>query len=593
MQITPESIVSPREIKSNDRLRIIRGAAGSQDGEISVDILLPPADGNAAFSAVLETYCGLREAGCPLAPQVLSVSPDGSDNPFVAIKTPSGKSLYGIVAKDGALGTRSVLRVARSVAGAMQSICASFRCVNRNIKPDNLFIDEKGHIVIGDFTLATVPPGAPSGAEDEGLSITGTPNYISPEQVAGASLDERSDMYSLGMTLYFLATGKAPFGSASPEEVLSLQRSGALDDPRLANPSLSDSAASLIHALTMKDRINRHASWEDVLADIALAEAGKPLAIVIPKDAPATVPCLPRRRAPAATPQKAQAMRQQAPRRGEGMGGAAYRQRMEALTGQNKKPSPPVAVRFVLWTILLAWFLVLWNARIGNPAKIAQLDFLAEKLAERPPVHNGGVRLVMPAGNPAPGAAKRPAAHAAASRPAKQDAEKPRPPSSQAAKQKPAAEEEPDVLSWSAPVLEKIAKRDFAAAARLARESKTATGLEVAQMLDRVPDAGVAVAREIMKHEGRSVEITYMGKQRELVPISASGSHVTTSFNGRTVTIDASTLSPVEMLKWLEETDGAPGHVLALAFALEISDRSATLRHAQQAGPAIYRLIGK
>ena len=117
---------------------------------------------------------------------------------------------------------RSAIAMAAQIAAALQTIHRA-GVIHSDIKPANVFITERGRIKILDFGLATTTdaPAAGSGAGRAAAhDVLGTASYIAPERILGATVDERSDLFSLGAVLYEMAFGRSPFAAATPAEVI-------------------------------------------------------------------------------------------------------------------------------------------------------------------------------------------------------------------------------------------------------------------------------------------------------------------------------------------------------------------------------------
>jgi serine/threonine-protein kinase len=119
-------------------------------------------------------------------------------------------SLTTLLESRGPLDEPTLIRIATDVAAGLQ-FAHGRGIVHRDVKLDNVLLDTGGRAVIGDFGIARLVSGAPpvTGAR----FTVGTPQYVSPEQARGLPLDGRSDVYSLGVTLYEAATGTLPFNS--------------------------------------------------------------------------------------------------------------------------------------------------------------------------------------------------------------------------------------------------------------------------------------------------------------------------------------------------------------------------------------------
>ena len=156
----------------------------------------------------------------------------------------------------GPLPESEVVRVGLDVAAALATAHAG-GVVHRDIKPDNILIGPHGEFVVADFGLARAL------SADPGLSaqqVMGTPHYFSPEQARGAELDGRSDLYSLGVTLFRAATGRLPFEG---EEWYAVARQHIEAAPPLAReytPSLTPEFEAVVDRLLRKDATGRYAT---------------------------------------------------------------------------------------------------------------------------------------------------------------------------------------------------------------------------------------------------------------------------------------------------------------------------------------------
>ena len=190
---------------------------------------------------------------------------------------------------DGTAGTRLASRgrwppaeVARIGVESADALAAAHArgVIHLDIKPDNILLDADGHAAVADFGIARVVAAT---ASSEPGSSSGTPHYMSPEQVAGDRLDGRSDVYSLGLVLYELATGNRPIRGNSAREVMANQVRQA---PRPLSEALPEMPLALARTITRalaKDPAERWGSAGE-MAD-ALRAANAPDQLLTPQQA--------------------------------------------------------------------------------------------------------------------------------------------------------------------------------------------------------------------------------------------------------------------------------------------------------------------
>ncbi len=150
-----------------------------------------------------------------------------------------------------------IKRVITQVGDALD--CAhAHGLVHRDIKPSNILLDNRGNCLLADFGIAKILEGADT------LTVTGavmgTPKYMSPEQGMGNPIDGRSDIYSLGVVLYEMATGQAPFEAETPLAVVIKHIHDPLPIPNKLNPSIPESLQRMIFRAMHKEPSGRFAN---------------------------------------------------------------------------------------------------------------------------------------------------------------------------------------------------------------------------------------------------------------------------------------------------------------------------------------------
>jgi serine/threonine protein kinase len=136
--------------------------------------------------------------------------------------------------------------------------------VHRDVKPSNVLIDERGNCQLTDFGIAKIVEGATHLTRTGGT--VGTPAYMSPEQIRGETLDGRSDIYSLGIVLYEMATGRQPFRAETPPAVFVKHLHDPLPPPRKFNQNLPEAFERVILKALSKDREHRFRTASEMVA---------------------------------------------------------------------------------------------------------------------------------------------------------------------------------------------------------------------------------------------------------------------------------------------------------------------------------------
>jgi eukaryotic-like serine/threonine-protein kinase len=192
---------------------------------------------------------------------------------YLVMEYVEGKTLKELLPSSGALDEETALHIAMQMARALAYANQS-GIVHRDIKPDNILVTADQVAKLCDFGLAK------QSEEDSGLTqagmAMGTPHYISPEQARGETdIDIRGDIYSLGATLYRVATGATPFSGPTAAVVMTKHLSEQLPWPQDVNPDVSDGVSRVIEKMMAKDRASRYSTPEELIADLELVIDGK------------------------------------------------------------------------------------------------------------------------------------------------------------------------------------------------------------------------------------------------------------------------------------------------------------------------------
>ena len=138
--------------------------------------------------------------------------------PLIAMELLPGDTLKDRVRRDGTLSSRAAVDAILQVIDGLEAALAG-GILHRDVKPSNCFLDHDGTVKVGDFGLS-IPVADDGSLFARRSSFEGTPEFASPEQIAGESIDARADIYSVGATLFFLLAGRTPFEAADLNALL-------------------------------------------------------------------------------------------------------------------------------------------------------------------------------------------------------------------------------------------------------------------------------------------------------------------------------------------------------------------------------------
>lgn len=184
------------------------------------------------------------------------------DTEYIVMEFVDGINLKQYLKKKGVLSWKEALHFATQIARAL-SHAHSKGIIHMDIKPQNIMLPKDGTVKVADFGIAMVENAPEQPDSDEAV---GSIHYISPEQARGESIDARTDIYSLGVVLYEMLTGKLPYDGATAAEVAVQQMSLMPDAPTALNPEIPEELEEITLKAMQIDPAERYQSAEDMLA---------------------------------------------------------------------------------------------------------------------------------------------------------------------------------------------------------------------------------------------------------------------------------------------------------------------------------------
>jgi len=239
---------------------------------VAVKVLSPQYAGDANFVARFRREA--QSAARLNHPNLVSVYDTGTDDGvhFIVMEYVDAKTLADYLAGGGRIMPERAIEITQAVCDAL-SMAHAHGIIHRDIKPANIMITSKGDVKVTDFGIARVISGADTLAQT--AAVLGTASYLSPEQAQSQSVDQRSDIYSLGVVLYEMVTGRPPFSGDSPVMVASKHVLEQPTPPSKLNSDVSSALEAVIMKAMSKNPDNRYQDADEMRADLERARLGQ------------------------------------------------------------------------------------------------------------------------------------------------------------------------------------------------------------------------------------------------------------------------------------------------------------------------------
>jgi serine/threonine protein kinase len=211
-------------------------------------------------------YQEAKAAGRLNHPNIVTIYDVGKsgDIAYIAMEFLEGRELRDILNEGALLPVDQVLNIVAQVAQGL-AYAHEHDIVHRDVKPSNIMVIRDGHAKITDFGIARM---ASASVRTQTGMVLGSPKYMSPEQVMGKSIDQRSDIFSLGVMLYEMLTGQAPFNGENVNAIMYQTLNAIPAPPNMLNPDVPEMVNFIVAKALAKGVEDRYQNAKDFAADL-------------------------------------------------------------------------------------------------------------------------------------------------------------------------------------------------------------------------------------------------------------------------------------------------------------------------------------
>ena len=274
MLLNPGTVLSGRyeileKIGSGGMAVVYRGKDRKLDRYVTIKVLREEFIGDEEFIERFRSEaCSVARLSHPNIVRAYDVGEDG-DVSYIVNEYIHGDTLKKAIKEKAPFDSRSTINVAIQIASAL-SQAHKAHIVHRDIKPQNILVGTDGVVKVTDFGIARA---ATASTMTTTANAAGSVHYFSPEQARGGYVDEKSDIYSLGITMFEMITGVLPFQGNNSVSIALMHINDELPDIRQYNPNCTPSLEGIIKKATMKKADERYANIDLLLADLIRARA--------------------------------------------------------------------------------------------------------------------------------------------------------------------------------------------------------------------------------------------------------------------------------------------------------------------------------